>query len=620
MMADFLTRLAERTLGHAPVAQPIVASMFAPGQLMEGVPVEGEPSETLEETQEVDSMQRSPMQRRDGQQQQHGVAGTSSRVSFPALQVGQPLSLGVAQPHPLAAEAQQSLPSSSLLRPDSVTVVPQQRHLEGAMVEQASASKIPVRRNEKANVETPVASDASSLPSVRRTAPSSTEHPTEAGKHLSDEASLHREMSLSQHRNDVNAEASTLEEMQVAAPIQYSPVRQQAAAEETSLHLELTAQDAQRVLPQLVAQPRPFVEETDQLSRSAEQLPRQSQNVGAVPQQHQSAAGSMNDENFGRGPGRSGEQPSDTTGAKEGVQVVQGQPHVLAHALPADDVAMEGVQVVQGQPLATTPLEHPGPSEHPSLKRMQSANELHRAQQEQSIAARASGEYRGRGHSASPAQSALLEETTLQLIPAGSISLVKSRADTGLSPVTRAALEDGSLAVAALGEGQFGAAAPARAQTAQPGLIAAREDQHSIATSNSEEINRSVPHRQIAGSGQLFAPEGQPSRRQQNTVYRHQAAATPARAEHIAGLDKDGSQRMLFLEQGNQAAAPAQQRSINSAAEQMAAEPTVHVTIGRIDVRAVPTPAPPEPRRPGRSGPALSLDEYLKQRSGGRER
>ena len=31
-MADFLTRLAERTLGVAPVAQPIIGSMFAKGR------------------------------------------------------------------------------------------------------------------------------------------------------------------------------------------------------------------------------------------------------------------------------------------------------------------------------------------------------------------------------------------------------------------------------------------------------------------------------------------------------------------------------------------------------------------------------------------------------------
>ena len=51
-----------------------------------------------------------------------------------------------------------------------------------------------------------------------------------------------------------------------------------------------------------------------------------------------------------------------------------------------------------------------------------------------------------------------------------------------------------------------------------------------------------------------------------------------------------------------------------------ASEPTepaiIRVTIGRIEVRATTPPLPPAPRtRPG--GPALTLDDYLKQRNGG---
>lgn len=47
--------------------------------------------------------------------------------------------------------------------------------------------------------------------------------------------------------------------------------------------------------------------------------------------------------------------------------------------------------------------------------------------------------------------------------------------------------------------------------------------------------------------------------------------------------------------------------------------PTIRVAIGRIEVRAItPPPAPPARRElPVRSGPALSLDDYLKQRNGG---
>ena len=47
--------------------------------------------------------------------------------------------------------------------------------------------------------------------------------------------------------------------------------------------------------------------------------------------------------------------------------------------------------------------------------------------------------------------------------------------------------------------------------------------------------------------------------------------------------------------------------------------PTIRVTIGRIDVRAVPPtpPASPAPAKSNRSRPALSLSDYLKQRKGG---
>jgi hypothetical protein len=43
--------------------------------------------------------------------------------------------------------------------------------------------------------------------------------------------------------------------------------------------------------------------------------------------------------------------------------------------------------------------------------------------------------------------------------------------------------------------------------------------------------------------------------------------------------------------------------------------PTIRVTIGRVEVRAVMPPAP-EPAPPPRHAPRLSLDDYLKQRSG----
>lgn len=46
--------------------------------------------------------------------------------------------------------------------------------------------------------------------------------------------------------------------------------------------------------------------------------------------------------------------------------------------------------------------------------------------------------------------------------------------------------------------------------------------------------------------------------------------------------------------------------------------PNIRVTIGRVEVRAIMPPEPKAPpAKPSRPGPALSLDDYLKQRNEG---
>jgi hypothetical protein len=47
--------------------------------------------------------------------------------------------------------------------------------------------------------------------------------------------------------------------------------------------------------------------------------------------------------------------------------------------------------------------------------------------------------------------------------------------------------------------------------------------------------------------------------------------------------------------------------------------PTIQVTIGRVEVRAVMPPAQPTQAKPTRSAPSLSLEDYLKQRNEGRK-
>jgi hypothetical protein len=46
--------------------------------------------------------------------------------------------------------------------------------------------------------------------------------------------------------------------------------------------------------------------------------------------------------------------------------------------------------------------------------------------------------------------------------------------------------------------------------------------------------------------------------------------------------------------------------------------PTVHISVGRIEVRAVSQPAQPPARTPSTPRPKLSLDEYLRQRNEGK--
>lgn len=54
----------------------------------------------------------------------------------------------------------------------------------------------------------------------------------------------------------------------------------------------------------------------------------------------------------------------------------------------------------------------------------------------------------------------------------------------------------------------------------------------------------------------------------------------------------------------------------NEAPPEPPAPPVIHVTIGRVEVRATPTPA--APRRAAHSTPTLSLEDYLRSRNGGR--
>ena len=57
----------------------------------------------------------------------------------------------------------------------------------------------------------------------------------------------------------------------------------------------------------------------------------------------------------------------------------------------------------------------------------------------------------------------------------------------------------------------------------------------------------------------------------------------------------------------------------SAAADGLPAAPTIEITIGRVEVRAVQPPAPaPRPKTTSPHAPALSLEEYLRNQNGGR--
>jgi hypothetical protein len=112
----------------------------------------------------------------------------------------------------------------------------------------------------------------------------------------------------------------------------------------------------------------------------------------------------------------------------------------------------------------------------------------------------------------------------------------------------------------------------------------------------------------------LLAIEPETATRQRGTHARPAAQATPvAPHEHTAEPLPDGGPLppprpgMLMVPQPGAFAAP--ERPGPAAP----AEPTVHVTIGRVEIRAVSAPAPPARR--AQAARMMSLDEYLAERN-----
>ena len=68
----------------------------------------------------------------------------------------------------------------------------------------------------------------------------------------------------------------------------------------------------------------------------------------------------------------------------------------------------------------------------------------------------------------------------------------------------------------------------------------------------------------------------------------------------------------------NPSPAPLSEALVGSPIRAEPAAPAIHVTIGRVEVRAVSAPAEPARPRERKAPPLLSLDQYLRQRNEGR--
>ncbi len=126
--------------------------------------------------------------------------------------------------------------------------------------------------------------------------------------------------------------------------------------------------------------------------------------------------------------------------------------------------------------------------------------------------------------------------------------------------------------------------------------------------------------------------EATPPPKQDNSSLEHQHLVVPGVQQLQASASRKRTDHMPVNEHrpmlvGNQPhfapstaqndLLPIDQRTAVPIAETHSVAPTIRVTIGRIDVRAVTPPASTPNPQQNRAGPTLSLDDYTRQRKGG---
>jgi hypothetical protein len=108
-----------------------------------------------------------------------------------------------------------------------------------------------------------------------------------------------------------------------------------------------------------------------------------------------------------------------------------------------------------------------------------------------------------------------------------------------------------------------------------------------------------------------------PNRKQSNSSSAQRLAVTNAATQtEIAPANSGASSRMPTPDQNLGVLQSVVARLVGPREQaQASAAPTVNVTIGRVEVRAVPAPTSPAPKP--RSTPVMTLDEYLRRRATG---
>ncbi len=159
-----------------------------------------------------------------------------------------------------------------------------------------------------------------------------------------------------------------------------------------------------------------------------------------------------------------------------------------------------------------------------------------------------------------------------------------------------------------------------------PTLISSSLPVPAYTTGNPPDNRRNITHaRRIGTEPVLGAGRGQPGRGQ--ALVPGPVPALPSAASPALRAESDIVEPLLpsaypSMQTGRMGPSVTRKRVAQQFSESPAT-PTIRVTIGRIDVRAVtPTPPPavsPAPVRAQRARPALSLDDYLKQRNGGQQ-